>query len=239
VHSGLVAFALNWLIAAALVYLAARFNLVALVERPAYFSIRGPGRKASLIRVLATGLAGGGAAGLGIGYAVKILSKTLAASPHPHPLWLLGVPAGAAVGVAFALISWGRTPSESAPATTPESALRADRSLVLLFSCPFLLVLPLFWGAAFAPHLLPSHFAAHACYGLGIGITIWLAIALTHTWPQYLLTASWLAACGRLPWRLAAFLSASASPHVGVLCQQGRSYQFRHPMLRDQLAEES
>jgi hypothetical protein len=232
---GLIPFALNWLISMVIIYLGARFSLVALVERPVYFSLRGAGREAALVKVVAAGLFGGGIVGLGVGYGVKFLSGTLS---HSHPLWLLGVPSGAVIGVVFALIKWSRTPAETAPATTPQSVLRADLGLVLLFSCTFLVVLPLFWGVAFAPHLLPRHLVMHALYGLGIGITLWLAVGLSHAWPQYILTATWLAARGKLPWRLAAFLRESASPQVGVLCPQGINYQYRYPTLRDRLASQ-
>src|SRR5581483_4764748 len=111
--------------------------------------------------------------------AVMILGNLLALE---HPLWGFGIPAGAVIGAAFALVGWGRTPVESAPAASPASTLRADRNLVLLLAVPFLLVIPAFFGAAFARD---AHaFLRFGLYGLAVGVTIWLAIALSHAWPQ-------------------------------------------------------
>ena len=173
-------------------------------------------------------------AGLGLvaGYGVKILSNVLALE---HPLWWLGVPAGAVIGTAFALVQWGRTPVASAPAASPMSTLRADRSLVLVLAVPFLVILPALFSTGFAlgSRSLPDDFIHFGLYGLGIGLTIWLAIALSHTWPQYLIATGWLAARGRLPWRLAAFLIEAHD--LQILRQRGGAYQFRHASLQDHL----
>jgi hypothetical protein len=233
---GLTAAALNWMVAATLIWLATHANLFDLVEKPVYFSLRMPGRGAALARTLLVGLAWGAGLGLVVGYAVKILSDVLA---HEHPLWGLGVPAGAVLGTAFALIRWGRTPSASAPAANPVSTLRADRSLVLILAVPFLLVVPAFFGTAFASgsHNWSHNFIRFGLYGLGIGLTIWLAVALSHAWPQYLISTAWLAARGKLPWRLASFLNEAYE--LEILRQQGGAYQFRHARLQDHLAEVS
>jgi hypothetical protein len=94
------------------------------------------------------------------------------------------------------------------------------------------LVIPAFFGAAFARG--PDEFVSFGLYGLGIGLTIWLAVVLSHAWPQYLIAAGWLAARGRLPWRLAAFLAEASE--LQVLRQRGGAYQFRHARLQDHLA---
>jgi hypothetical protein len=227
---GVTALALNWAVAAALVGLAIRAGLFNLAERPVYFNLRAPGRGAELARVLVLGLAWGAGLGLVVGIGIKILGNVLALE---HPLWGLGVPAGAVIGAAFALVRWGRTPVESAPAASPASTLRADRNLVLLLAVPFGVVIPVFFGAAFASGL--HAFLCFGLYGLGIGLTLWLAIALSHAWPQYLITTGWLAARGRLPWRLAAFLGEAHK--LQILRQRGGAYQFRHARLQDRLAE--
>jgi NACHT domain len=230
---GLTASALNWLLAAALIWLATRSKLFNLAEKPVYFSLRVPGRKAEFARTLTLGLAWGAGLGFAVGYGVKILSSTLA---YEHPLWGLGIPAGAVIGAAFALIQWGRTPAASAPAASPLSVLRADRNMVLLLAAPFLIAVPALFGAAFASGPAnPLHgFIRFGLYGLGIGLTIWLAIALSHAWPQYLITSTWLAATGKLPWRLAAFLAEAHN--LRILRQHGGAYQFRHARLQDHLA---
>jgi hypothetical protein len=45
---------------------------------------------------------------------------------------------------------------------------------------------------------------------------------------------AWLAVRGKLPWRLAAFLSEAHD--LQILRQRGGAYQFRHARLQDYLA---
>jgi hypothetical protein len=233
IREGLTAAALNWLVAAILVWLAARAKLFNLAEKPAYFSLRMPGRARGFSRTMAIGVAWGAGLGLVIGYGVMILGRMLALE---HPLWGLGVPAGAVIGAAFALVQWGRTPVASAPAVSPQSALRADRNLVLVLAVPFLIVLPVVFGTGFGTHS-GLEYLTHFLYGLGIGVTIWLVIALIHAWPQYLLTTACLAVRGKVPWRLAAFLSEAHQ--LEILRQRGDVYLFRHARLQDHLAMEA
>jgi hypothetical protein len=228
---GLMAAALNWLIAAAVLGLAIRARLVNQAENPVYFSLRGPGRRAGLVRTVTAGLMWGTGLGLAVGCGVKLLSHLLA---DEKPLWLLGLPIGALLGAAFALVQWGRSPVQSAPSASPASALRADRNLVLLLAVPFLVVLPAFYTAAFATGSGPRALGKFGLYGFAIGLVIWLAIVLSHAWPQYLITTGWLAARGRLPWRLASFLAEARD--LQILRERGGAYQFRHARLQDRLA---
>jgi len=229
--TGLTALALNWLVAAAILGLAARAGLVNQADNPVYFSLHVPGRGARLARAVAAGLLWGAGLGLAAGYGVAILSSALA---HEHPLWVLGIPVGAVLGTAFALVQWGRAPVQSAPAASPASVLRADRNLVLLLAVAFLVLVPAFYSAAFATDSGPRALAQFGLYGLGIGLVIWLAIALSHPWPQYLITTGWLAGQGRVPWRLASFLAEAHD--LQILRQHGGAYQFRHARLQDRLA---
>ena len=229
---GLTAAALNWLVAAILVGLATRARLFDLAEQTVYFSLGLRGRGAEFARTVGKGAAWGAGLGVVAGVVIAILGHVLA---FEDPLWELGVPAGAVIGAAFALAQWGRTPAASARPASPASTLRADRNLVLLLAVPFMLVLPAFFGAAFARGL--DGFASFGLYGLGIGLSIWLAVVLSHPWPQYLIAAGWLAARGRLPWRLAAFLAEAND--LQVLRQRGTAYQFRHARLQDHLARVS
>ena len=229
---GLTAATLNWLVAAILVGLATRARLFDLAEQTVYFSLGLPGRGAEFARTVGKGAAWGAGLGVVVGVVIKILGNVLA---FEDPLWELGVPAGAVIGAAFALAQWGRTPAASAPPASPASTLRADRNLVLLLAVPFMLVIPAFFGAAFARGL--DGFVSFGLYGLGIGLTIWLAVVLSHPWPQYLIAAGWLAARGQLPWRLAAFLAEAND--LQVLRQRGGAYQFRHARLQDHLAQVS
>jgi NACHT domain len=227
---GLTAAALNWLVAAILVGLATRAKLFDLAEQTVYFNLGLPGRGAEFARTVGKGAAWGAGLGVVVGVGIKILGNVLA---FEDPLWELGVPAGAVIGAAFALAQWGRTPDASAPPASPASTLRADRNLVLLLAVPFMLVIPAFFGAAFARGL--DGFVSFGLYGLGIGVTIWLAVVLSHSWPQYLIAAGGLAARGQLPWRLAAFLAEACD--LQVLRQRGGAYQFRHARLQDHLAQ--
>jgi hypothetical protein len=62
-----------------------------------------------------------------------------------------------------------------------------------------------------------------------------LAVAITSTsWGQFIILRAWLAARGRLPLRLMAFLEDAH--RRGVLRQVGAVYQFRHVRLQDHLA---
>jgi hypothetical protein len=226
---GLTAAALNWLIAAILVGLATRARLFDLAEQTVYFRLGLHGHGAEFARTVGKGAAWGAGLGVVAGVGIKILGNVLA---FEDPRWELGVPAGAVIGAAFALAQWGRTPDASARPASPASTLRADRNLVLLLAVPFMVVLPAFFGAAFARGL--DGFVSFGLYGLGIGLSIWLAVVLSHPWPQYLIAAGWLAARGRLPWRLAAFLAEAND--LQVLRQRGAAYQFRHARLQDHLA---
>ena len=89
-------------------------------------------------------------------------------------------------------------------------------------------------GRGFATGSGPRALAQFGLYGLGIGLVIWLAIALSHPWPQYLITTGWLAAHGRVPWPLASFLAEAHD--LQILSQRGGAYQFRHARLQDRLA---
>jgi DNA-binding SARP family transcriptional activator len=68
-------------------------------------------------------------------------------------------------------------------------------------------------------------------FGGGIG----LAVLVTRAWGNYFVHHVWLAATGRLPWRLMHFLDDAH--RRGVLRQAGGVYQFRHARVQERLAE--
>ncbi|MEV4146177.1 BTAD domain-containing putative transcriptional regulator [Amycolatopsis sp. NPDC049691] len=74
-------------------------------------------------------------------------------------------------------------------------------------------------------------FVAGVCFGGGIG----LAVLVTRAWGNYFVHHLWLAATGRLPWRLMHFLDDAH--RRGVLRQAGGVYQFRHARVQERLAE--
>jgi hypothetical protein len=68
------------------------------------------------------------------------------------------------------------------------------------------------------------------CFGVGIG----LSVLVTRAWGNYFVHHVWLAATGRLPWRLMHFLDDAH--RRGVLRQTGGVYQFRHARVQERLA---
>jgi len=73
-------------------------------------------------------------------------------------------------------------------------------------------------------------FVTGLCFGGGIG----LAVLATRAWGNYFIHHLWLAATGRLPWRLMHFLDDAH--RRGVLRQAGGVYQFRHARVQERLA---
>ena len=74
-------------------------------------------------------------------------------------------------------------------------------------------------------------FVVGVFFGGGIG----LAVLVTRAWGNYFVHHVWLAATGRLPWRLMHFLDDAH--RRGVLRQAGGVYQFRHARVQERLAE--
>ncbi|MEU6261506.1 NACHT domain-containing protein [Streptomyces sp. NPDC047043] len=68
------------------------------------------------------------------------------------------------------------------------------------------------------------------------GMFFGLLVLMARAWPHFLLTRIYLAARGRLPWRLMAFLADARKREL--LRQSGGTYQFRHIRLQEALAGE-
>jgi DNA-binding SARP family transcriptional activator len=89
-------------------------------------------------------------------------------------------------------------------------------------------------GQVFPPATNPVlPFVVGVCFGGGIG----LAVLVTRAWGNYFVHHAWLAATGRLPWRLMHFLDDAH--RRGVLRQAGGVYQFRHARVQERLAATS
>ncbi|MEV0070919.1 BTAD domain-containing putative transcriptional regulator [Amycolatopsis sp. NPDC050768] len=87
-------------------------------------------------------------------------------------------------------------------------------------------------GQVFPPATDPVlPFVVGVCFGGGIG----LAVLVTRAWGNYFVHHLWLAATGRLPWRLMHFLDDAH--RRGVLRQAGGVYQFRHARVQERLAD--
>ncbi|MFI6465049.1 NACHT domain-containing protein [Streptomyces sp. NPDC050538] len=140
---------------------------------------------------------------------------------------LIGIVGGCVCGVYRAL----SVPSDVMRAAGPGSSLRTDRTasftrggmvaLLVAVVCVPVVALPGDWGGL-----------------VHIGTQLWLplgsaALALS-AWGRFAVARVWLAATGRLPWRLMTFLEDAH--HRGVLRQSGAGFEFRHRRLQSYLA---
>ncbi|MFI1330040.1 NACHT domain-containing protein [Streptomyces sp. NPDC020845] len=166
-------------------------------------------------------------------------------------LWLFTAALAAlAVGRFFNFL---RVRADPAEAAEPAVLLRNDRRAVLafgiadplrqedgsLFMHRMALLVPLMGLAMWTIN------GGRDVVGLGTWVRTCAAVALASAlygvavsaWGRYSVARVWLAATGRLPWRLTAFLSDAH--RRGVLRQVGGLYRFRHIELRNRLAEDA
>ncbi|MFJ8061198.1 NACHT domain-containing protein [Streptomyces sp. NPDC096142] len=140
---------------------------------------------------------------------------------------LVGIVGGCVCGVYRAL----SVPSDVMRAAGPGSSLRTDRAasftrgglvaLLVAAVCVPVVALPGDWGGL-----------------VHIGTQLWLplgsaALALS-AWGRFAVARAWLAATGRMPWRLMTFLEDTH--RRGVLRQSGAGFEFRHQRLQSHLA---
>lgn len=130
--------------------------------------------------------------------------------------------------------------SDLTGAASPDTVLRRDRTTFIASG------LGLGGALGFAIGLVQS--LAHSpagrpngpAYGAQIGATTFIIVGLVFgfvqaTWGPFAVSRCYLAASGRLPWRLMTFLH-DAHANRGVLRQVGAVYQFRHIELQRRLA---
>ncbi|MFE0423039.1 NACHT domain-containing protein [Streptomyces sp. NPDC058953] len=149
-----------------------------------------------------------------------------------------GLAFGAAVGIGQAALRWTRDTVSADDLTTAVSSVRADRLVAVVNAVlgAFLLAVSNAALDLFEARESPIvELARNVLFSLlswgAIGMTLAL---VAHAWPHYTLARSVLAARGRLPWRLQAFL---ADAHrLGLLRRVGPLYQFRHARLQNHLA---
>ncbi|MCX5247788.1 NACHT domain-containing protein [Streptomyces sp. NBC_00201] len=160
------------------------------------------------------------------------------------------------VGGAATLLTWVPDtvravwrPADPAFARTPAALLAADRRAALVVGW----VVPLRQREEWPlfPLLMPpALLGAWQLWGGGryvVGVGDWLITGVGtllvcalysvgfSAWGRYTVARVWLAAAGRLPWRLTAFLEDAHAR--GVLRQSGGEYRFRHIELRNRLAD--
>ncbi|MEU9987070.1 NACHT domain-containing protein [Streptomyces sp. NPDC048045] len=142
--------------------------------------------------------------------------------------------------------------ADPAAGLSPKEVLHADRRLVLTLG--WLAPLRLGKGdpgVSLYPLALPPmlftvwqwtgrgpHVATPLDWAFAVAATLlawWLYAAGFSAWGRYNAARVWLAATGRLPWRLTAFLQDAHAR--GVLRQAGGVYRFQHIELRNRLAE--
>jgi hypothetical protein len=117
-------------------------------------------------------------------------------------------------------------------AATPHAILARDRLTVIISAVSSGLAI------ATLAALLSGFWSRQVADSLIAGFCTFIVIAFVFTlsrgaWLPWVLTRTWLAFCGKLPWRLTAFL---ADAHKrGVLRQVGAVYQFRHAELQQRL----
>ena len=139
-----------------------------------------------------------------------------------------------------AVFLWLGFPADTTQAISPLSTLRTDRnaaifrvgviSLLITAALLFVAFLEaiLGHGDVFSDWIRPV--STEVMPGLAVGL---LALTLS-TWARLQVAKTWLAARGKLPWRLMRFLEDAHA--CGALRQAGASYQFRHVRLQERLA---
>ncbi len=147
-------------------------------------------------------------------------------------------------------IRWARVPGDVTSASSPRDLLRPDRLAALTVSAGNALTgdpgQVVFSIILWTPVLMLSAWASAGGAGTTAGGT-WLATGAASAllfvaygmactaWGWFSWSRVLLAATGQLPWRTMRFLEDAH--RRGVLRQSGASYQFRHSMLRERLAD--
>ncbi|SDT35233.1 NACHT domain-containing protein [Actinoplanes derwentensis] len=161
----------------------------------------------------------GGSAG---GFVVGILCHLTHVPMGGFGTWLqLGV----AIGIAFGLGTAVITPPGEDTVVTPEKLLRSNRNYTIFQT----LTVTGAYGYIIGTLTEPA-------FGLILGPVIGMAFGVAaHAWGRWIiLTRCWLPLTGRMPWRLWSFLGDAHGREV--LRQSGAVYEFRHALLRDNLA---
>jgi hypothetical protein len=205
-----------------------------LTDEPAYANLQLTQRVTLLTRRLVVGLAVGLVVGTAVGVAVGLVVGL--------PAGLIG---GLAIGLVGGLTGWVGIPDKIDWASGPQSTHTATRTLTVLQLCLGVLVAGLAVGLA---GWLTAGLTVRLMTGLTAGVAGGLAASLTGglaarragrlvirsgAWLTYLPAVCRLAACGKLPFRLMAFLDDAY--RLGLLRTVGPAYQFRHAEFQDHL----
>ncbi|WP_449350108.1 NACHT domain-containing protein [Streptomyces shaanxiensis] len=156
-----------------------------------------------------------------LGVAARCLPPLLAAGV------LIGVVGGSVCGVYRAL----SVPSDVMRATGPGSSLRTDRTASLTRGGLVALVVA---GVSVPVVALPGDWGGLVHVGTQLWLPLGTAALALSAWGRFTVARVWLAATGRLPWRLMAFLEDAH--RRGVLRRSGAYFEFRHLRLQAHLA---
>ncbi|MFD9223466.1 NACHT domain-containing protein [Streptomyces sp. NPDC060064] len=158
----------------------------------------------------------------------------------------VGLWAGPVVGIARGVVSWAETPTPEEIASTPPVNWRADRALNLLRVGTSGIAVGIPTGVLFGTDYIgiayEGGFEERVWIGLMFalvfgsvsGFVNGLVLGRHRAWFAYLAATRRLAARGRLPRRLMAFLDDAH--RLGLLRAVGPIYQFRHAEMQDHLA---
>lgn len=153
---------------------------------------------------------------------------------EPSTAWAYGLTFGASMGCAQAGLGWVRGTASPNDYTTPELSLRADRRIALTHGAMGVVLMATPIAALNSDQGASAVQLMQLLFSIGtLGFTGLVLTVSAYAWPYYSAAKVVLAARGRLPWRLQAFL---ADAHrLGVLRQIGPVYQFRHSRLQRHL----
>ncbi|GGN20977.1 hypothetical protein FHR83_002084 [Actinoplanes campanulatus] len=158
-----------------------------------------------------------------------------------------GVGGALAIGVPIGVGRWLSVPDVTDPdqavAATFRSSLRSERETLLITTLGAGLAVGAVTAAAVGlfgdglPGLGDGSVAATAAVAAAVAAAPVMVLAVFGSgapWIAYTVARAWLAARGRLPWRLTRFLEDAHRRQV--LRQDGPAYRFRHERLRSHLA---
>ncbi|MEV6238358.1 NACHT domain-containing protein [Lentzea sp. NPDC051838] len=192
------------------------------------------GRRTQLAVQIGVGAMRGIGAGLIIGLVAELTYSLRYGTSDPvHPGLLMGVAFGAITGIAYSLVGWLEMTAISLRTASPAASLRGDRTTKLVqlavLAVPFGLSTGLVLGLVAGPVVGLLDGAGAALLGVVVGLA-----RGPHLWVRFVVARFVLAARGRLPWRLMAFLAEAHE--LNVLRANGGAYQFRHRLLQDRLS---
>lgn len=192
-----------------------------------------PQRSAPRLRTLLPNLAVGTAVGL------LIAAPTLFEGGFEAGLnaLLIALTTGLPLGVAC----WLTTPDSQHATSSPSTVLRKDRTALFAAasvsggaSIAVIVAFVLMTSESEDP--ASDLFTAWPLLGPGYVGAVIVLFCSGNAWISYTIARLWLAARGRLPWRLLHFLRTAHK--VELLRQVGAAYQLRHDRLRTHLAKQ-